>query len=115
MTITHTARMVQHVSHTLLLLHYMLLSKGASRRLADHLLDRPYSRDYFIAGIGRMAFTEPPAWLTDVKDLMTFEHAGNVAHELVGDVLNPDELNEVSNVKVYRHEAEPSTAIRLVS
>ena len=62
-----------------------------------------------------MAFTEPPAWLTDMEDLMAFEHACNVAHELVGDVLNPDELNEVSNVEVYWHEAKSSIAIRVVS
>lgn len=45
------------------LLYHLVLSQDGLQGLSTHLSERPFGRDYFVAGVGRIACTEVPDWI----------------------------------------------------
>lgn len=88
-----------HILNTSLrLLHFLVLSYNSPKSLSSHLAERPVGQDYFVTGIGRVACTEPPDWITDQAVVRTLAEASNVALDMLQDVLSPDEVEEVSQL-----------------
>ena len=89
-----------------------MLSGNSVKALAVHLAEKSASRDWFVSGVGRIACTSVPEWLEDQEvgfrldqlagtSLETYHIVrslsllAEVAHELLAEVLAPDEVDDV--------------------
>lgn len=57
------ARLLRIVEASMRLLHHLVLSQDGLKSLSTHLSERPFGRDYFVSGVGRLACTEVPEWI----------------------------------------------------
>lgn len=67
-------RLLQVIESSIRLLYHLVLSADGLNSLSSQLTERPVARDYFIAGIGRIACTEVPEWISDVDLSLQLDH-----------------------------------------
>lgn len=114
------------------LLHHLVLSQDGLKSLSAHLSERPFGRDYLVTGVGRIACTEVPDWISSHAlgsqlDQLASESAilppstrfdrfsADLGFELLEDVLSPDEVDDVSTPSQFKHQSETEKVTQLYS
>lgn len=55
--------LLRTIESAMRLLYRLVLSQDGLKSLSAHLAERPFGRDYFVSGVGRIACTEAPEWI----------------------------------------------------
>jgi len=80
MSDTASLRIIDFLSRTIHVLHFLVLSKKAMKTLTAHLDAKPLSRDYLLSGVGRVACSEVPEWIEDAENIRSLDiSAGELA------------------------------------
>lgn len=56
---------LDRTDYSIRLLFHLTASEKAPKTIQQHLQERPFYRDAFVSGIGRLAYHEIPEWLAD--------------------------------------------------
>lgn len=55
--------LLKTVESSMRLLYHLVLSQDGLKSISTHLSERPFARDYFVSGVGRIACTDVPLWI----------------------------------------------------